>query len=607
MIKILNKYIFSIVILLCIILFNLTNQLYSQDFSMKTAVLGFYNEDTNMEYDYLSNSIQNSITLAVDNNINDISTVDVSIVKEQSKKTGLNFTTIENISRTLRFYLETDANIIISGKFNIDNENDLLLTHVYIYSVIQNKIISILELENSLNDIFNAVDMIALKTVESISEQREDIGNMMKEIIENSKKPNIVKQPEIINTTEFGVMISWETNIVCSSSAHVSNTPSFDITSDKPAYFDISKNAINHKTYIEYQDIKNMDTIYYKTKDIDIIENEINSEEKSITLNEVIEKANITYPEFIKDKNEELNKYINIKDFINAYELYKNLMSGIKNYGEIIDIAKERDEYTVLDENLKKAMTADLYIKKGVREVKRNYDFDEAVKQHEKAIDYIKENPVEEYLTVEYIESEIERIKKAEEVYKIIMTAAKEYDNKEYAVAKERYELVIKMCEENKLDDLIELEDIRDILRTMTNISPYKMLIKAGFGGGYGSFSILYDGAVPSWDISIGYRASKLVTLGVGMNILYIEPFMNLSLINTLSRIRQSDEIYLKVSAIIGFSPSFNIGGGALIGYAHYFSAFGLYIDGGVYFAYAPKYPEWFLMLPVRIGFVINI
>jgi hypothetical protein len=259
-------YVFIIPILVGLISPSL---IYSQEAMVNIAVLEFYNESGHAEYDYLSTAIQNSIFTTMDKSITqnkqtDVKLIPLEIVSKASSKYNLNYSTMNNTVNILKFSLETKANIIIFGKFNTDEEKDLLTVEIPIYSIAKRDFLIESEYDVEIGeDLFKFINSLSLSTNQIIQDNKEDILVSIEELYQEANPPYHTQKIHLTKLREGFIEVQWATNKESVSELYISSSKDYSQDAILHTYPDETEDAINHTVQIPTADLPEGEFEYY--------------------------------------------------------------------------------------------------------------------------------------------------------------------------------------------------------------------------------------------------------------------------------------------------------------------------------------------------------
>ncbi len=315
--------------------------------NIKISVLEFINESDDPNYDYLSASMQNSVYSGLFN-IQDINIIQNSVSNELSNEIEIDFHNVENLSNSLRFAHAGKINVIISGKYNI-NENNIIKIDVKVYSIAQKDVIINYSLTGNVNsEIYDLLDKISYDTAEKVLSNKDIIEIALQDIAKDVAPPNYIKQPYLSEINLNEIIVEWETDKETASKIHLLNKEKFDTKSDQNVintFLDLSEDALNHKVSIPIEYFFDKIDYYIISSDTDFIENTVYSNIVNLDYTSIYNKISAIYN---KDKEQTFNvvdTFLNEENFENAVSELNKLIERIENeYRVILDLLNDDKE-----------------------------------------------------------------------------------------------------------------------------------------------------------------------------------------------------------------------------------------------------------------------
>ncbi len=354
----------------------------------------------------------------------------------------------------------------------------------------------------------------------------------------------------------------------------------------KPLYEEVIK-VVEQK---ELSDIIPVEDIIMKLKSID---DKLNFDYDKDDGNTIIKHDNLSLLPILLNM---MIIHINDKDYDSAAKVCL----------EVIELIKKEEQndldYTVSNmENVYEILNSLVESQMDIS----NKDFDKAIITYEQILDKIKEEELSELIPEEVIEAYIKKLKKAKEVYKLIQKADSYYEKEKYLNARFEYQDALDETESENLEDVIPVEHIEDRLDSIPDLIK-KFYINADFGI-LGNLSNL-EYFTLTWNVAFNYRLSRLIGIGIGLDMFAIDTFVKLSVFNTTFRERVSSELIFKLSFFTNVLSYFGLGGGLSLDYVLGFNGiFGVYTGFGLKSMYYFKYSDKINMnIYFKIGAVIN-
>jgi disulfide oxidoreductase YuzD len=575
--------------------------------SLRIAVLPFEKaEDLDVSYAYLSSFIQNSFSAGLDD-IKGIAVLPVSLVNEVSEKLDLNRSNFNYFSLTLRFGFEIGANLILSGKYEVIEETEEIIMNIVLYSIPQKEIIYE---HTSKGDVSTAVleviDELSIGTLTEVTKQKDEIEKI------ESKNPIYKTEPDIKEIRCEHTMVSWETNKETISTLYVSKEKNFDIKDTNNIYYDNSEDAISHKAYVPTGDIINMKTIIFKSADYDTARNTIISKEKRYSNKEFKDMYLDVYQKTKEDLYSELNELITKQDYFETIPKSQEIYDTISNFNKYIEQTKDLEKAEKVVEDCKMTGEAWEIILTGLGYVDDG-NYHQAWEVFSKSKDYIIEKDITDYIPLTLVENHIRRAKHAKEVEELIAEADRLLELKEYYQAKLTYEKVLKIVQKQDIGDIIPVAFVEGKISYVDDILPY-FYLSTGFGSGkgFGTYSeYIYASIIPSWNLGFTIRSSELISWGIDLNLFYGGLFIKFSPINNFWRVAFSSELYLKTTAIFGYTKNteYTPGLNLAVGYIHGLRYLRVFGEFSSYFLYSSKYEDvnpFLFLIDLKFGIIFD-
>jgi hypothetical protein len=388
------------IILNLIILIVLTSvgSVYAQDLSINIAVLPFDNELNDPNYNYIQNSLQESISTSI-KTIKDVTVIDNQKVNKTNEKLKLNYDNIEQMSKSLRFAVEAGCNVIIVGKYKVVDYDYIFKTSVY--SIAQKKIIDKSEITGK--DEFDLIDTFSKNIVDKLLENKDSIEVALEDIAKDIQPPVFTSQPSIKEVTVDGVIIDWETNKETVSNLYLSEKKDFTIDKNTLSFEDLSKNALYHWVMIDYKSIDPKKEYYFKTSEEDLFDNKVHSQTQHIEEKHIYNKLKESYDKEVINKYKKLDSLMNEKAFNTALKEYKTIIGLNSKYRNLIEVIQtEEEEQKTLRKMEKGAECMNLVEKANQLLSERKPKKAKAL--YIKAIKLVKDNSLEKYISPDFLQ-----------------------------------------------------------------------------------------------------------------------------------------------------------------------------------------------------------
>lgn len=599
-----RKIVVSIkILILFILIFN--SSVYAQDKDVIISVLPFKNVSEIASYNYLIGTIQNSIHNSLEM-IEDVYVIPTKKGTNVSKEINLNVDTLNNVSKILMYSIKTKVNVIVTGKYSINETKDTISITIFIYSVAKKEIIMEISFEDDLNSIFDIIDTASINTRDKVLEIKDELLISVETMKENVKKPKHITQPDIKDIAFDNMLIEWKTNKKTYSTLYIGIKNDFDVKDSILTLDDLSDDARNHFVYVNYDVLEQNDYLYYKAVDKDFINSAITSKEGIIKRKKVCDKIANLYNVKSATIHKEIELDIDNMNFKDAVKECERVIEVISKVENLIDIEDKKTNIVKLKKDLEIACTVDDTIKSAELLVDSK-DYTASLNKYMEALSILNENsPVKEFFPIEEIENEIRRLNAAITVEKIIKEGDEHRKSDALGRAEEKYNEAIDIIEKEGIDDLISVESVKGKL---SNIVAYTNYLTVGVGGGYMELNGFQATLCPNWDLSYTRRFGPLFSIGIGINMVYLDLFVKYSPFHRFSSLFYS-EIYIKPSLLIKIVPNFGVddgvflGVGAALSYIMNFNSWGWYIDIGGWFDPLHTHPMFFTT--IRIGIVYN-
>jgi TolB-like protein len=569
--------------------------------NIKIAVIQFKNSSQLDIYEYLISSIQNSIHSSL-SQYKEIGLISNTKSNEISNKYDYSFDSLEDMSKALRFAYDTRATIILSGEYIIKEETDEVIIRVFAFSIAEKRFIYAKQfLGNMGTGIFDLIDRLSMETTKEIIKNKEIYEKFIQKMLSDLKPPEYIQHPKVVDSVSKGIMVEWITDKDTVSSLYVSPDKDFDINNADYSIIDLSTDGKRHYVIIDYDKISKKDKYYFKSKDIDFIDNKVVSKTGEIDIKEVKKLINLTKDNLIKSMYDNISQH----NFQKAHNDNKSLLTMINDYSSFIeDIGIDMDILNSLNTQLNKASTIEETLKKAETNLTNN-DYKTALEGFQEVLEYLIENPIEDVLPIEYIEERIHKIETAIMVKQLIEEGDKLTDNKKYSEAREKYNQAYSLIKDKNLHSIIPIEDVDNRLRKLPEVLGTYYYVNLSLGIGYADLGInnnIYQGIAPSVELSLTIRIDRVFSLGFGISQYFIQGFSKVSILNTTSIKPTSHEIFIKPTIYMNVLFGFTIGAGGSIGYIIGFNnKYGLIFDAE--FIYDFLKPSYTIL--GKVGFVI--
>ncbi len=390
-----KKFILITIIILIILLSTIN--LYSQSLSISIAVLPFNNETENPNYDYIRNSLQESISTSL-RTIKDISVIDNITVNEVNAELEVDYENVSNLAKSLRFAVETGTNVLIVGTYDVINYDYKFKTAVY--SVAQKKVIDRTEITGK-NE-FDLINSFSKNISDKLIENKESIEIALDDIAKDIEPPVLISQPAIKEINTEGIIIDWETNKETVSNLYLSESKNFDITENTLHFEDLSDDALYHWVRIDYDTIDPKKSYYFKTSEQDFFDNHIESKEQIIQEDEIYNHLNELYEEKVLPIYKRIDILIIDKAFNTALKEYEKIIELNKKFRKLIDVKQNEQEEKVYKERLQKASECNRLIE-NANKLLSNGEQEKAKAIYKKVIKLIEDNSLDRFINVKFI------------------------------------------------------------------------------------------------------------------------------------------------------------------------------------------------------------
>jgi hypothetical protein len=416
-------------VLMILILVGLTSPslIYSQEAMVNIAILEFYNESGLAEYDYLSTAIQNSIFTTMDKSVaqnkqTDIKLIPLEIINKASSKYNLNYSTMNNIVNILKFSLETKANIIIFGKFNTDEETDLLTVEIPIYSIAKRDFLVESQYDVEIGeDLFKFINSLSLSTNQIIQDSKDEILVSIEELYQEANPPYHTQKIHFTKLREDFIEVQWTTNKEAVSELYLSSSKDYSQENVMNTYPDETKDALNHTVQIPTTDLPEGEFEYYLiASDTDVLGQTSISDAEQFSRKRIRETARDLFETEKATSIEQALSLANEQLFDDALdELLSIINNGVPFYGTFFDITEDdtKDIYDTIKQVFELELEQTYQTVKSLANQNRfdaaedylNTIYDEIVPKYEPYIEIDMERVKEEV-------SQLKRLIKREEI-----------------------------------------------------------------------------------------------------------------------------------------------------------------------------------------------
>lgn len=334
---------FKVVFVIMAIIIFFVPDLYSQTTeasNIKISVNKFESKNNVETYNYLSNSLQNSIFASLNNN-DGIKVISNDTSNKYAEELSLYIKNVEKLSVMLRFGAKTQSNVIILGEYAVDTDKEILSVKVYVYSIAQRDVIILFNETTDLNNVYDLIDRISLITTQEVLANKSEIEIALDEMLGDVSPPEYLAEPQIMSVGLDGILIRWETDKPTASKMLLLDDK--DRNSIINEYLDFSDDAQNHSVLIPIADVfEERRTLYFTSYDVDFLDNEIEAEIRTIKKEFILDELKSTY-------EKELQTYKNIAENLEKEESYESALSTlktaltlVKDYSKYIDTKKDK-------------------------------------------------------------------------------------------------------------------------------------------------------------------------------------------------------------------------------------------------------------------------
>jgi len=490
----------------------------------------------------------------------------------------------------------------MSGEYIIKEETDEVIIRVFAFSIAEKRFIYAKQFQGNMGTgIFDLIDRISMETTKEIIKNKEIYEKFIQKMLSDIKPPKYIQHPKVVDSVSKGIMVEWITDKDTVSSLFVSPDKDFNINNAEYTITDLSTDGESHYVIIDYDKVSKNDKYYFKSKDIDFIDNKVVSNLGEIDIKEVKKLINSTKDELIKSMYDNISQH----NFQKALNVNESLITMIIDYSSFIkDIGIDMDILNSLNQQLDKASTIEETLKKAETKLTNN-DYKTALDAFQEVLNYLIENPIEDVLPIEYIEERINKTETAIMVKQLIEEGDKLTDNKKYSEAREKYNQAYNLIKDKNLHPIIPIEDVDNRLRKLPEVLGTYYYFNFSLGIGYADLGItenLYKGIAPGVELSLTIRIDRVFSLGLGISQYFIQGFSKVSIFNTTSIKPTSHEIFIKPTFYMNVLFGFTIGAGGSIGYIIGFNdKYGLIFDAE--FIYDFLKPSYSIL--GKVGFII--
>lgn len=453
-------------VIFCIVFVNLflCGFSYAQSSDVIISILPFDNGSNNEEYSYLSSAMQNSV-LSLLKNQDGIGIVSNDKSKKASEELGLNSETINNFSLVIRYGSQLNATVVLSGIYYIDEENEKINVEIYVFSIGQKKIIETLYYSGDLNvSIYDIMDNISASTAELVRSRKEDIQVAWENLKEDIGPPEYIWTPDVASFGTKNLKITWQTTQETMSTLYLSTKPNFSINQAELVFADTSENAINHEVIIGYVDLDPDEVYYFKTVDVNIIGDELRSEEKAFDVKDIIANISGRYIALYNKVLEKVNIYLKENNIEYAFKEALHLLEVTVEYQSILDLREYKNnivelisEISTISDLRHLIARADQNIIDGFYEVARN--------SYKEALDVVVEYEFTAYISVEELETKLSRAENLVEIWEYIQLGNEMVSAQRYAPSVEEYKKALEKLKETKLQKYISEKKLDAVIK----------------------------------------------------------------------------------------------------------------------------------------------
>lgn len=598
---------FITVILILILLTSFSINLYANSPLLIVSIVEFKNASGYEDYAFLSKAFQNSIFDSL-NDVRGTELVDRETANNSADEYKLSIDNYNNKRIILKYSAKAKSNIIILGEYSIEGENrDRIKVKALLYSVAQMEVIDDISLTGSINNSYDLVDEIAKKALDTFIEKQELLQISIEEIMEQVKPAKIITPPSITKVDENGIKIEWVTDKETASYIYIS--PNENIAEDSPQYEDMSIDAVNHYIILDYNAIDINSEYYIKSTETDFFDNTTESEKIHIEKKHIYNRLYDNYKQIYDEFSKEVREKVDNENIEEALDIIYEKTEILNNYINLLELSgSEKDSLEKIDEVVKRIVEGDKQIE--------NMNLGFAVEQYEEALT-VHNNDIEDFIPIKIIETKLNNTQSTMRVLELVQEADSKLDENDYKKARESYREALNIIDNNsnvlysKSELLNKMESIPDTI--------YKFYLDASLGSMFGIIPIGTVTPNLTWNMTFNIRLSRLFTIGVGFDFLFLDTHLKFSPINTNGLYIMTHELYIKggfltdfkpiTSLIIGYETEWGIGAMIGVGYIWSYEMIGVSAEIKAWTMYHENRvrEQMPVNLALSIGFILNL
>ncbi len=341
------KKIFVLIIILIILL---PISVYSQSTKINIAVLKFTNNSGLEDYDYISPTVQKSIYESLSSiSGKDISVISYNFTNIVAEKYDININNIDQMAKILKFCLETKANLIILGEYDvIKDKNEIKLT-IQIYSPAKKSVIAKSIYKGSISaNMFEFIDNIALSANNLVVSKKEEIKISLEELYKEANPPKYIIEPTISEVNIEYIKVNWYTNKETIAVLYLLKSKEYKEENIVKEYEDENTDALRHSVTIPMSDIIDNVSFYIMSKDIDFT-NQTSTSNIVEMFDKIKSQVEKLFEKDLASRYELVDKYAEEHNYDKALiELDKIFTSLIPKYSFFLEINEEEIKSIVL-------------------------------------------------------------------------------------------------------------------------------------------------------------------------------------------------------------------------------------------------------------------
>ncbi len=443
-------------------------------------------------------------------------------------------------------------------------------------------------------------------------ETQEAMGDFFLTVVDEMafQPPSYVEEPELIEVTGEGVRIEWETSKETLSTLYIGTEKEFSINDDTPAYYDLSKDGKNHFILLSYEQIDPKGEYYLRAKDRDFLDNEVDSQEIHIPKYLIYNTLEEQYKSDVNILKATLRTFLDADepDYESALQASKDIVKMIENYEEILDLETEKKKYTDTYNWLNVVIEVPVLLGE-TGELISSEDYTTAIEKASEALGLLEEASDNPNIEKSYSTNQINRVKALIDAIEYIKKGNAYKNEGKVIHSKDAYRKAIRLIKGNSLDEYVSVDTINARMDGMPDLLK-RFYVNAGIGG---TMNVLNTNNIagsisPNWNIGFNFRANRVITVGLGIDVIMLDVFAKFSLVNTTFQDLVSSEFFIKTNFLMNFAPTMGIGGGITLEYIIGFKGvFGIYFDLGIRTLYHLEYSEHIpLNIYLNAGIVFN-